>query len=125
MGEIVNYKKFKFSEHRPTGKQNCICWLVNDEKVACYYHQKKKCFFGRYGEYEKKKLHNVTEWAYAILPKRQSYEFENSLLTLNLRDGKEEFRIDYSLMSPENQERLHTGIELVQGAILHWFSKYE
>lgn len=120
----MNYKKFDMNQ-KPTGKQNCICWLDSDEKVAAYYHRKREMFIGRYGDWKDKPLYNVAEWAYAILPKRHSADLLPDMVTqLQLPNGTEVFRTQYSAMDMTQQERLFNEVELIQAAIMNWFNQY-
>lgn len=120
----MSHKKFNAATHRPTGKQNCICWLDTGEKVTSFYHQKRRCFIGRYNSWRDKELLNVVKWSYAILPKRHSHLLDDMVEQLGLTDGTEVFRTQYSVLELEKQERLFEEVQLVKAAILNWLNRY-
>ena len=113
--------RFDVNEVLPNDKQKCICWF----KVASWHHQKKQIFFGRYGDLKNKPLHDVVEWAYAILPKRHSSDLFPEMVTqLQMANGTEVFRTQYSCLDTEKQERLFNEVQLIEAAILNWLNKY-
>ena len=115
-------KKYNAKEFRPTGKQNCICWLSDGRKVTAYYHQLKQAFIGLYEPFRNIELPNEAELDYAILSKRTSNDlFPNMVDCLGLKDGLEVFRTDYSCLHMEQQERLFDEVEMIYAAIVNYF----
>lgn len=120
----MTLKKYNAKELRPTGKQNCLCWLTDGRKVTAYYHQLKACFIGLYEPFQNVELPGVVEWSYAILPKRTSNDlFPNMVDCLGLKDGLEVFRTDYSCLPMEQQERLYDEVDLIYAAIMNYFKQ--
>ena len=120
----MTLKKYNAKEWRPTGKQNCLCWLSDGRKVTAYYHQLKQAFIGLYEPFQNVELPGVLEWSYAILPKRTSNDlFPNMVDCLGLKDGLEVFRTDYSCLQMEQQERLFDENELIQATIMYVLKK--
>ena len=118
----MEYKKYDYNECKPAGKNNCICWLNNGEKVTAFYHQKNGNFVGMYGQHQNKVLQDVKEWAYAILPKRHSNDlFPNAVSDLCFSDNT--FKTEFSKLDNEKQERLFREIEIVRAAILNYFKE--
>lgn len=115
----MNYRKVKASQKRPTGKQNCICWLENGVKVACYYHQKKQQFIGRYNGYEGKTL-EVSGWCYAILPKRQSHLFAEFVECMTQPNGKYVLQQEIAKMDDDRAQRMFDEVQLLKAAILKY-----
>lgn len=120
-------KKYNAKEWRPTGKQNCLCWLADGRKVTGYYHQLKGCFVGLYEPFQNVELTGVVEWSYAILPKRTSNDlFPNMITDLALKnDPLETFRTDYSCLDYDQQGRLFDEVEMIRAAIMNYFRQEE
>lgn len=122
----MNYKKFDYSQFRPTGKQNCICWLEDGTKITAYYHQLKSCMIGLYDEWQNKELEGVKEWCYAILSKRTSNDlFPDMVDEMGLKDGLEVFRTQFSCLDNEKQDRLFNEVDLTIATIKRWFSEQD
>lgn len=118
----MNYKKYDYTQFRPTDKQNCICWLEDGTKVTAYYHQLKQAMIGLYEPYQNKQLDDVKEWCYAILPKRTSNDlFPDMVDEFSLKDGKEVFRTQFSCLDNEKQDRLFREVELITAAIKNFY----
>jgi len=119
----ITLNKFKYNEWRPTGKQNCLCWLADGRKVTGYYHQLKSCFIGLYEPFQNVELPGVLEWSYAILPKRTSNDlFPNMITDLTLKnDPLETFRTDYSCLDYDQQGRLFDEVQMIRAAIMNYF----
>ena len=113
----MNYQKVKASEKRPIGKQNCICWLNDGKKVACYYHQKKQQFIGRYNSYEGKTL-EVNEWCYAIFPNRHSHLFGEFVNCMTQPNGRFVLQQEITKMDDDKAQRMFDEVQLLKAAIL-------
>jgi hypothetical protein len=121
MGE-VKLQKYNYSEFKPTGKQNCECWITDGSKITAYYHQLKQSFVGLYPPYQNVELLGVKNWRYAIVPKRHSNDlFPNMVDCLFLKDGLEVFRSDYGALDDTQQERLFRENELIEATIFNYF----
>ena len=122
---MINYKKFDAKTRRPTGKQNCIVWLEDGQKITAYYHQKNESFVGLYNSHKGEVLFDVKEWCYCILPRRLSNDlFPDMIDFLGMRDGLEVFRTQYSVLPDTQQERLFNENDLVMAAINNWVNIY-
>ena len=121
----MNYKKYGWPEFKPDGKANCICWLKNGEKVTAKYHYRRQAFMGLYGEYEGKVLLNVKEWAFAILQRAPSNQFDDMLTYLLLENGDIVLQNAYSRMNYLEQKRLNDEVELAGFAIRSHFKDGE
>ena len=97
--------RYNYQLEQPEGKSNCLVWLYGEDKsIPAYWHVKKQCFIGRYGVYQGKELVNIQYWQYEIIASKLPQQVEESLVLLNMRNGQQEFTIEYGKLDKDEQK---------------------